>query len=76
MRWCKKARPLKIGTVIPYLKKIQKVYKSPDTSLDVLKRLPAFLQLIITLLISINLLDLNFVDGAIKTVKIAKTNVK
>ena len=51
---------MKLGTVIPYLKNIQKIYKSRDTPLDVIKRLSTFIQPIITFHPTINLFDFNF----------------
>ena len=47
-----------LGTVLPYLKKIQKLYKSRNTPFDVLKKLPTFIQPIKTFPTTINLLDL------------------
>ena len=55
---------MKLGTVLPYLKKIEKLYKSRNTPFDVLKKLPTFIQPIKTFPTTINLLDLNFGAGA------------
>ena len=55
---------MKLGTVIPYLKMIQKVNKSRAIPLGVLERLSIFIQPIITFPATINLLDLNFGAGA------------